>query len=135
MNDANGNYPSGPWTGYYQHSGRRYRQDLELQFTNGVMTGTGSDSLGQFTVRGSYRANDGEVTWTKRYYGRPRVFYRGFREGKGIWGTWEIPQYERSGFHIWPVGAGGPVNEIATNEDEITVVAPAETPAKTPGRT
>jgi len=135
MNDANADYPSGPWTGYYQQSGRRIRQDLDLQFTNGVLTGTGSDSVGKFTVHGSYGSNGGEVTWTKRYYGRHRVFYRGFREGKGIWGTWEIPQYERSGFRIWPVAAGEAVGEIATNEDEIPIIAPVETPATTPTRT
>ena len=135
MNDANGDYPSGPWTGYYQQSGRQFRQDLDLQFTNGVMTGTGSDSLGRFTVHGSYGENGGEVRWTKRYFGRHRVFYRGFREGKGIWGIWEIPPRDRSGFHIWPLGAGEAVGEIAADDEEIRPVAPVETPAKTPTRT
>src|SRR5262245_66428660 len=77
MNDATGDYPSGPWTGYYQQSGRRVRQDLDLRFANGVLTGTGSDSAGRFTVRGRYRANDGQVTWPKRYFGRQRGVDRG----------------------------------------------------------
>jgi hypothetical protein len=34
------------------------------------------------------------------------VFYRGFREGKGIWGTWEITIQYHGGFHIWPRQAG-----------------------------
>ena len=34
------------------------------------------------------------------------VFYRGFREGKGIWGTWEISNLSHGGFHIWPRHAG-----------------------------
>jgi hypothetical protein len=32
----------------------------------------------------------------------------GFREGKGIWGTWEITENGtslRGGFQIWPVGS------------------------------
>ena len=106
-----------------------------MQFSNGVLTGTGSDSLGRFTVHGSYGENGGEVKWTKRYFGRHRVFYRGFREGKGIWGVWEIPPNARSGFHIWPVGAGEAVGEIATDEAEIAVIAPAGMPAKTALRT
>ena len=132
MNDAKADYPSGPWTGYYQQSGRRFRQDLDLQFKDGVLTGTGSDPIGQFTVRGSYGQNGGEVTWTKRYFGRRRVFYRGFREGKGIWGTWEIPPFDRSGFHIWPRGAGEPVGEMPVNENEIPIPAPVESPSRAP---
>jgi hypothetical protein len=41
----------------------------------------------------------------------------------------------RSGFHIWPVGAGEAMGEVATNEEETVVVAPLEKPAKTPSRT
>ena len=31
------------------------------------------------------------------------TFTIGFREGKGIWGLWELPT-ESGGFHIWPLG-------------------------------
>ena len=49
-----------------------------------------------------------ECHWTKTYLGSHEVFYRGFREGKGIWGTWEIGGglWGRGGFHIWPKAAG-----------------------------
>ena len=40
------------------------------------------------------------------YIGAHTVFYRGFREGKGIWGTWEIEILSHGGFHIWPRAAG-----------------------------
>jgi len=46
------------------------------------------------------------VGWTKTYIGAHDVFYRGFREGKGIWGTWEITVHARGGFHIWPKRMG-----------------------------
>ena len=48
------------------------------------------------------------------------VFYRGFREGKGIWGTWEIGSYCGGGFHIWPRQAG--------EWEEAAVSAEAEAP-------
>ena len=34
-----------------------------------------------------------------------RRYDRGFRECKGIWGLWELPN-ESGGFHIWPGGQG-----------------------------
>ena len=47
-----------------------------------------------------------ECYWTKIYVGAHDVFYQGFREGKGIWGTWKINILGHGGFHIWPRGAG-----------------------------
>jgi hypothetical protein len=44
------------------------------------------------------------------------VAYRGFREGKGIWGTWEITVLNRGGFHIWPKRAGEGEAETESNE-------------------
>ena len=80
--------------------------DLDLTFANGRLTGGGNDDVGHFTVRGEYNAQTLECTWTKTYAGRHSVAYRGFREGKGIWGTWEIGTQSRGGFHIWPKLAG-----------------------------
>jgi hypothetical protein len=73
------------------------------------MTGSGRDWVGEFTIRGKYTIEDGRCHFTKRYVGRHDVFYKGFNEGKGIWGTWEIAACEaygaqRGGFHIWPEG-------------------------------
>jgi hypothetical protein len=115
-----GGFPSGPWTGYYQDCGSRFRQDLQLTFRNGTMTGTGSDCIGRFTVRGRYDRDSRDVRWTKQYVGAHPVHYRGFREIRGIWGVWEIGA-RRSGFHIWPVGEG----EAAAAETEAEVEAPA----------
>ena len=99
-------FPSGPWTGYYQQSGRRFPQDLELTFDVGVIRGGGWDNLGEFVIKGNYDLATREARWTKKYIGRHNVYYRGFREGKGIWGTWEIPPFSRGGFHIWPKRIG-----------------------------
>lgn len=80
--------------------------DLNLSFANGQMTGDGNDDVGQFVINGSYNSEALECHWSKTYPGSHVVHYRGFREGKGIWGTWEITPECRGGFHIWPSYAG-----------------------------
>ena len=77
--------------------------DLVLTFADHAVSGDGSDDIGQFVVTGRFDATKGECYWTKTYIGRHEVYYRGFREGKGIWGLWELPN-ESGGFHIWPLG-------------------------------
>jgi hypothetical protein len=121
-------FPSGPWTGFYNyHPGDRHRMDLQLTFANGNMSGEGVDDIGRFLIKGRHDAASRECYWTKTYVGAHDVFYRGFREGKGIWGTWEITIQSHGGFHIWPRHAGGgeaeaeadaeePVDAIATQE-------------------
>ena len=104
-------FPSGPWTGFFLQPliPGRHRMELSLTFRNGTMTGAGRDWVGEFTLRGRYTIDDGRCHFTKRYAGKHDVFYNGFNEGKGIWGTWEIPASQdfapqRGGFHIWPEG-------------------------------
>ncbi len=75
---------------------------LLLTFANGTMSGDGNDDVGRFLIKGHYDSQSLECHWTKRYVGAHDVFYRGFREGKGIWGTWEIGNLNHGGFHIWP---------------------------------
>jgi hypothetical protein len=100
-------YPSGPWVGFYNYQpGDRHRMQLHLTFANGVMSGDGNDDIGRFLIKGRYDCSSAECYWTKSYLGSHDVFYRGFREGKGIWGTWEIGILNHGGFHIWPKQAG-----------------------------
>src|SRR5262249_53943707 len=80
--------------------------DLQLTFANGNLNGDGGDDIGPFLIRGRYDAKELECRWTKTYLGGHDVYYRGFREGKGIWGTWEIGLHGHGGFHIWPRRAG-----------------------------
>ncbi len=108
-------FPSGPWTGFYNYSpGERHRMDLHLTFANGNMNGDGIDDIGHFLIKGRYDAASCECHWTKTYPGSHDVFYRGFREGKGIWGTWEIGLMAHGGFHIWPRRAGEGEAEVET---------------------
>lgn len=123
-------YPSGPWTGYYNYGpGERHRMDLDLAFTNGSLSGSGSDDVGRFLIRGRYDA--GECYWTKSYLGAHDVFYRGFREGKGIWGTWEITIRDHGGFHIWPrrQGEGAENAAVAAEPKEVAEALGSEMPS------
>jgi hypothetical protein len=96
-------FPSGPWTGFYNYSPpARHQMDLHLAFANGQMTGDGHDDVGRFLIKGRYDVSNRECWWTKSYPGSHDVAYRGYREGKGIWGTWEIGLWAHGGFHIWP---------------------------------
>jgi hypothetical protein len=107
-------FPSGPWTGFFLQKlvPGRHLMELRLTFQHGSMTGEGRDWVGEFVIRGKYDLADGKCYWTKRYLGKHDVFYQGFNEGKGIWGTWEIPtdppNVGRGGFHIWPEGMADP---------------------------
>lgn len=97
--------PAGPWTGCYNYGDGTggHRMDLVLSFANGIMSGDGIDDVGPFLISGHYDGTGGECHWTKSYIGAHDVFYRGFHEGKGIWGLWELPWFT-GGFHIWPLG-------------------------------
>jgi len=114
-------FPSGPWLGYFLQRLilGRHKMELSLTFRGGSITGEGRDWVGSFSINGRYRVDDGECVWTKHYFGRHDVFYRGFNEGRGIWGGWEIPRQWRTlwlrlhnGFHIWPasLGAASPLS-------------------------
>jgi hypothetical protein len=110
-------FPSGPWTGFYTYQpGDKHRMDLHLTFANGTMRGDGNDDIGRFLIDGHYAAQSCECHWTKTYPGSHSVFYHGYREGKGIWGRWEIGAFSRGGFHIWPRGASEGEAEALTGE-------------------
>lgn len=116
-------FTSGPWTGFYTYStNRRERMDLALSFRQGVVTGSGTDPVGVFTIRGRYDPESNEIHWTKTYPGRHDVFYKGYRDNRGIWGTWQFQFGGSGGFHIWPEGRGEGVAEHA--EADVPVQSP-----------
>jgi hypothetical protein len=101
-------FPSGPWIGFYTYRGDRdrHRMHLALEFGDGIITGDGTDDIAAFVIRGRYDADARECHWTKTYVGKHDVFYKGFREARGIWGTWEVGTVT-GGFKIWPLASGG----------------------------
>ena len=114
-------FPSGPWVGFFLHKSLpgKHMMELRLTFQAGNMQGEGRDWVGQFLIKGRYDLADGKCYWTKKYLGKHDVFYKGFNEGKGIWGVWEIGQFQRGGFHIWPEGLGDPTNDYLVAEAEL----------------
>jgi hypothetical protein len=117
-------FPSGPWTGFYTYAPQdRHRIDLHLTFANGNINGDGNDDVGVFVIRGKYDAAKQECYWTKTYPGSHDVYYQGYREGKGIWGRWEIGVFGHGGFHIWPKGI--PAGEAEAASEEASVPAEA----------
>jgi hypothetical protein len=114
-------FPSGQWVGFYtydSHNGR-FLMDLVLEFKGGRIFGEGADDIGDFIIDGYFSQSDGECSWTKTYVARHSVQYRGFREKKGIWGTWTL-HGARGGFHIWPIGQNS-VSLVNEEEDEMRI--------------
>jgi hypothetical protein len=113
-------FPSGPWVGFYtrRRQNKKHRMDLGLTFAKGTIKGEGNDDVGQFLIRGKYDPKTMECHWTKAYVAKHDVFYQGFREGKGIYGKWEIGTKSHGGFHIWPVGSGGGDGDAETKTEE-----------------
>ena len=98
--------------------------DLVLTFADHTVSGEGSDDIARFIVTGRIDETNGECYWTKTYIGGHDVYYRGFREGKGIWGLWELSS-ESGGFHIWPRGQedGDQSHEAAEEPAPLEAVA------------
>jgi len=119
-------FPSGPWTGFYNYGSsiRKHRMDLVLIFTDRAISGDGNDDIGRFFVTGRFDETNGECYWTKTYISAHDVYYRGFREGKGIWGVWELPS-ESGGFHVWPRGQEQGEQDYESAEEPAPVEAVA----------
>ena len=117
MSEAN--FPSGQWVGFYvyAHRSNRYLMDLILEFHHGIISGEGADGIGEFVIAGHYYPKEGECSWIKTYVGRHSVEYTGYREQKGIWGTWNVDN-TKGGFHIWPIGGGTPLDELRNEVEE-----------------
>jgi hypothetical protein len=130
-------FPSGAWTGFFLQPGTpgKHWMELHLTFQEGNMSGEGRDWVGTFSIRGSYQTGSGECHWTKKYTGKHDVYYRGFNEGKGIWGVWEFPSSSpggRGGFHIWPEGMADPTGARLSEEEESPVTLEEQAPTKVP---
>ncbi|QNN21765.1 hypothetical protein HED60_05595 [Planctomycetales bacterium ZRK34] len=114
-------FPSGRWFGEFIQFQRRFRMDLSLSFADGVMTGTGSDIVGRFTVRGAYVVETGKVSMLKSYAWHDVDYVGVAEEGIGIYGGWIIrpPWPLRGGFRLWPFGDDAEANRHARAENEI----------------
>jgi hypothetical protein len=133
-------FPSGKWVGFFldKRLPGRHQMEIVLTFAGGRMSGEGRDRVGKFSFEGSYDVADGKCAWVKRYVGKHAVRYKGFNEGKGIWGTWEMVWGAitfSGGFHIWPEGMADPSQPRLAEEADVPVepVAPEREPELVPG--
>jgi hypothetical protein len=120
-------FPSGRWKGFWLQSalaGRQY-MSLHLTFAAGKITGSGSDTIGNFTIAGSYDLTGGRCSFVKSYIGQHSVDYAGCNQNDGlwIWGTWTIRDFDRGGFHIWPHGEEDPTKKKLKSERDAPVEA------------
>ena len=125
-------FPSGEWVGYYNYAagGPRSQMDIRFTFSNGRIAADGCDDVGEFVLGGSYDEATGECHWTKHYVGRHDVSYVGFREGKGIWGTWKLDGIT-GGFHVWPINSDGVGESVDVDAEAEWLVPAPTTPEKT----
>lgn len=113
-------FPSGPWRGFYEQpgAGRQWMEPLTLRFTEGRVSGDGSDVVGDFTFAGQYEG--GTVQLVKRYRGRHLVHYAGKIDGEGlIVGQWNIGEWSHGPFVLMPSresAAGLPIAEAVFAE-------------------
>lgn len=124
--ETDSRFPSGPWRGFWLQKmfpGKNW-MDLHLNFGEGKVAGLGKDWIGQFVIGGHYDLETGHCLLHKQYVGRHSLGYDGYNEGKGIWGTWEIPGIDKGGFHIWPAGMADPSQPRLSEEADL----PAEHP-------
>ena len=124
--EADDRFPSGKWVGFFldRRMPGKHQMELHLTFRAGEMTGEGRDRVGEFHIQGRYETGSGECKFVKRYVDRHVIFYRGFNEGKGIWGAWELKWGVLSfqgGFHIWPEGMGDPTQHTLKEEIDLPV--------------
>jgi len=126
--EQNPYFPSGIWDGFYLYTSgpgsHRHNMFFHLDFADGHVTGSGSDTVGGFSWSGTYDATTFAVKMIKHYAGH-EVFYDGMADESGIYGRWTIPPFSNGGFHIWPRKGGE-----AAEEAEVTVKVKAKKKAK-----
>jgi len=70
--------PRGEWDGFYcyHYSPEQHKMQIELNFNNSIVTGSGVDDVAPFTWSGKYDLETFKLTMTKTYTTH-QVFYKG----------------------------------------------------------
>jgi len=111
-NEFDPRFPNSPCFGFFQQDNARCRQRMNLRFSAGRISGSGSDPCSRFTIAGTSDTASGLVRVTKSYFTH-QVSYDGTAEhgGDGIPGTWSIravrvrspiPGFSTFGKTSWP---------------------------------
>ena len=110
--------PDGPWEGFYEEYDKpgNFPMACTFTFSDGLVTGSGSDEVGTFTFSGTYSTSDYKVVMKKSYHSHA-LAYEGHADENGIWGKWHFPalKFVSAGFHLWP--KKGEAEQIAAEEE------------------
>lgn len=91
---------------------------LQIDFRQSQIAGSGTDMIAPFTLAGKLRP-DGAVEIVKQYSGRHSVLYVGQYDGEGtFYGTWDIEGYRGQ----WSIRVLRPEREDKSSDsyDEIS---------------
>jgi len=131
-------FPSGEWVGFYVYPNNpeRHKMIFTLEFSNGIINGTGSDDVGGFSFKGKYDLENMRC-YMMKHYSTHMIDYDGYVDENGIWGKWKcvkdasmsnIPDHVfnmlmsiesammTGGFHIWPKERKFSAAEVAEKE-------------------
>jgi hypothetical protein len=87
-NHSRGTHCEGWWD--QRGMGRQSMSSLYLEFSSGLISGSGADIIGPFFFTGTIDAQ-GQIAMTKDYVGLHSVDYIGAYDGEGLmWGDWHI---------------------------------------------
>lgn len=117
--------PGGQWEGFYNYHGntQKHKMDIDLNFSNLSISGSGVDDVGTFIWDGKYDLTVYKGKLVKQYQTH-KVHYNGSIDENGIWGIWELFMdfYTLSGgFHIWPKKQNQDIESISTKE-EVSII-------------
>ncbi len=96
----------------------------QMQFTNGLISGSGGDDVGAFSWEGTYDLGAMTCSMTKSYLTHD-VEYQGHIDENGIWGTWTLYS-SRGGFHLWPARQAQAKEEAEVAELMLDIEKPHE---------
>jgi hypothetical protein len=118
-------FPSGEWEGFYTYPNKNAKDQMAtiLEFSGGKVSGSGSDIIGSFAWEGIYDIKAETCSMTKFYMGQHVVYYDGYADENGIWGSWTISEKWKGKFHIWPKGRGPFEEHVAVIEEQFFMPA------------
>ncbi|XP_063406891.1 uncharacterized protein LOC134690774 [Mytilus trossulus] len=71
------NGQNGHWSGFYKQHNRQHQFELDIAFLEGNVTGEGIDTIGQFTIAGTWDVSSRSIQFRKQYKGAHCVDYSG----------------------------------------------------------
>ena len=93
------------WTGWFKQGEDPTDMTLDLHVDETGVFGLGSDTVGNFVMRGIYQMDTGVIRFIKKYIGQHEVLYRGMLtiNDNGMYlvdGEWEIIDNCKGVFHL-----------------------------------